>query len=257
MYQVFKNSFIALLAIILIGCSTTKTNSAEEQNKINTAQINVQLGIAYLEQHDTERAKKKLLLALDEAPNIPETWYSMGYFLETTGNKDEANNYYLKALKIAGERGDVQNNYGTFLCREGKNKEAIQHFLLAVKDPNYLDPADAYENAGLCAMKIPNPQLAKKYFNNALLQDPSRPVTLLKLAEINFQEEKYPAAQNMLTQFNAISAPTLASKHLSEMLAAKLSPHHADHAISPNKIIHKNKSITSFHGKMKLLVHKK
>jgi len=159
-----------------------------EDKKIATAKINTQLGMAYLERQEVQRAKQKLLIALDEAPTIPETWYSMAYFLESTGNNEEAGKYYLKAVELAPKRGDVQNNYGTYLCRKGEYKNSIQHFLLATKDPEYLDIGSAYENAGLCAMKSSNKKLATHYFTLALMQDPNRPVSTAQLAKLKSQE---------------------------------------------------------------------
>ncbi len=106
---------------------------------------------------------------------MPESWYSMAFFQEVTGNQELAKEYYSKAIALAPHRGDVQNNYGTFLCRSGDYQGAIQHFLSATQDPEYLENASAYENAGLCAQKIPNQALAVTYFNKALMQDPNRP----------------------------------------------------------------------------------
>ena len=39
--------------------------------------------------------------------------------------------------------------------------------------PDYLEPAIAYVNAGVCAKKIPNELLAKHYFQKAAENDPS------------------------------------------------------------------------------------
>lgn len=177
-----------VLVCLLSACASSMSNTAknEDQNqKIKTAKINAQLGIAYLERHNLQRSKQKLLLALEQAPSIPETWYSMAYFLEATGNKDDASIYYQKAIAVAPKRGDAQNNYGTFLCRNGDYRGAVEHFMVAVKDPTYLDPADAYENAGLCALKIPDKAMATKYFAQALQQDPARTVSERKLRELN------------------------------------------------------------------------
>lgn len=177
--------FVALFCLLSACASVNSTNSEEQARKVKTAKINAQLGIAYLERRNLQRAKQKLLLALEQGPTIPEPWYSMAYFLEATGNKDDASIYYQKAISVAPTRGDAQNNYGTFLCRNGDYRGSIEHFMLAVKDPTYLDPADAYENAGLCALKIPDKTMATKYFSQALQQDPSRMVSERKLRELN------------------------------------------------------------------------
>ena len=180
------------------------------------------MGIAYLEQNDVSRAKRKLLLALKQDPSIPEPWYSMAYFMETMGNTEQANNYYQKAIKVSRGRGDAENNYGTFLCRAGKYKEAVGHFILATKDPEYLTPADAYENAGLCASKIAGDTHAIDYFNRALTHDPERPVSWMGLAELNFKQGKYQAAEQDLKQFLNVSPPTQRSASLNAKLAGKV-----------------------------------
>ena len=146
--------------------------------------------MAYLEQKNVQRAKQKLLLALAQGPDIPEPWYSMAYFLEATGNPIEAQKYYLKAMQVAPNRGDAKNNYGTFLCRSGKYQESVKYFINAANSSNYLDPASAYENAGLCSMKGANYKQAHQYFKQALLKDPGRSLSQLKLAEVDKLIEK-------------------------------------------------------------------
>ncbi len=105
---------------LLAACKSTGTSPSEQQEladssidqaprtKADIAKINSQLGMAYLEQKNVQRSKQKLLLALEQGPDIPEPWYSMAYFLEATGNPIEAQKYYLKAMQIAPQRGDAK-----------------------------------------------------------------------------------------------------------------------------------------------------
>jgi type IV pilus assembly protein PilF len=205
----------------LAACQTAQS-SAEEEKKITAAKINDQLGIAYLERHDIQRAKQKFLLALDLAPNIPESWYSMGYFLESSGNREQAKKYYLKSVELAPERGDVLNNYGTFLCRSGDYQGAVSHFLKAAQDPKYLDVAAAYENAGLCSLKVPNNAQALAYFEKALAEDPGRSASLIELAELNYKLGNYKKAREHLNQYLKQATPTMRSYLLEQKIDAKL-----------------------------------
>lgn len=198
-----------LIMCVLTACNTIKSSpNNEPEKKARVAEINIQMGMAYLEQKNVQRAKQKFLTALDSAPSLPEAWYSMGYFLEVTGNKEEADFHYARAVSLAPQRGDTQNNYGTYLCRAGDYRGAIQHFKLAIQDPTYLDIAGAYENAGLCAMHIPDIKLAAQYFNQAISQDPHRPVSLINLAELNFKLGRYQAARENLDQYLLIAPST-------------------------------------------------
>jgi type IV pilus assembly protein PilF len=223
MLKWFRTSLLFLLFGVLCACrSTPPSTNGVEDKKTTAAKINVRLGLAYLDRDDISRAKQKFLLALELSPKIPEPWYAMGYFQEKTGNMEEAQNYYLKAVKLGRGRGDSLNNYGTFLCRQGNYKDSIDYFLKAVKDPKYLDSAAAYENAGLCARKIPDKMRAIVYFNKAVTEDPNRPLALINLAELHYQQGSYVLARNELRQYLQIAPPTHDSYILEQKIDAKL-----------------------------------
>jgi len=215
---------ISLIFVILISCyKWPDTPNEFEEKKIRASKINIRLGMIYLEKNDVRRAKHKFLLALDEAPNTPEPWYGMGYFLETTGNVEQAEKYYLKSVSLAPIRGDALNNYGTYLCRTGHYSHSIQYFIEAATDPHYLDPAAAYENAGFCALKIPDRKMAMQFFYRVLMEDPHRPRTLMTMAELNYEAKHYLLARRELKQFLQLSPPTPQSYILEKNIDAKLS----------------------------------
>lgn len=224
MLKIIRITTVMVLFFMLIGCSSMQSSADTQKNnkKISTALINTQLGLSYLQHQQVQVAKQKLLLALEQAPNIPETWYSMAYFLEVTGNKEKAQQYYLRSIALAPKKGEVQNNYGTFLCRSGDYKRSIEHFMLAIQDPQYLEISSAYENAGLCALKIPNKTLAMQYFNKAVMEDPNHPTSLIELASLNYQNGNYALAKEQLHQYSMIAPATKQSQILSAELAAKM-----------------------------------
>jgi type IV pilus assembly protein PilF len=190
MLNLLKMAALVCFTSLIVACASSGSQSEDEQTQVKTAKVNAQLGMAYLERRDIQRAKQKLLLALKQGPNVAEVVYSMAYFQEATGNTEKAQAFYLQAIKVDPTRGEAQNNYGTFLCRAGKYSESIQHFNLAAQDPNYLNPSSAYENAGLCAMKIPDKKQASQYFQRALNENPNLPVASRKLAELNNQSNR-------------------------------------------------------------------
>jgi type IV pilus assembly protein PilF len=108
----------------------------------------------------------------------------MGYFMEKTGEMDKAQIYYQKAMSLAPKSGAQLNNYGAFLCRRSQYTEAEGYFLKAVNDIEYEHTAGAYENAGLCALAIPNYEKAARYFSKALEQDPAREQSLYELVKL-------------------------------------------------------------------------
>lgn len=177
------------MCLIVLGCQHNEEdeNESTSNKKVDlskAASYNVQLGLGYLKQGDRSRAKKKLLTALDQEPHSAEVNAALAYYFEQSSEIDEARKYYLKALSLSSNGGAQLNNYGTFLCRQGEYEKAETYFLKAVKDMQYVHTAGAYENAGLCALAIPNNEKAKLYFSKALKQDPSRRGSLYELVKL-------------------------------------------------------------------------
>ena len=158
---------IIITSILFAGLTACSTMTPHATNNPKAAHYNVELGLGYLKQGNTIRAKEKLLWALKQDPRSPVVQDAMGYFLETTGELKQAAIYYHRAVQLAPRSGAAQNNYGTFLCRVGRYPESIQYFLAAAQDPSYLHTALAYENAAKCALKIPDKKLAQLYFAKA------------------------------------------------------------------------------------------
>lgn len=165
-----KRLFILFLSIFLFSCASDQT----EPYNPTAAEYNIQLGIGYFREGQVDRAREKFLRALQQAPNLPEVQLAMGYFLLELQQADQAKSYYEKALKLAPNSPSVQNNFGVYLCRVGKYQKAIGYFLEAAKNAQYLTPDAAYENAGLCALKIPDKKQACRYFAEALRYNPLR-----------------------------------------------------------------------------------
>lgn len=140
-----------IIAYILTACSTSRI-AIKNQQPI-AANYNVQLSIAYLEQGEVTQSKQKLLLAMQQAP-IASRFKCISFFWESTGEIERTESYYKQALKIASYSGAVLNNYGAFLCRNKQYMAAEKQFIYAMHDANYVNVEKAYENAGLCALKM-------------------------------------------------------------------------------------------------------
>ncbi len=175
--------------------------SVKKKHRSDAAGYNVQLGLGYLKQGNIPRSKRKLLLALEQAPNSPEANAAMAYFMEKTGDVDRAKTYYQKAMASAPGRGTQLNNYGAFLCRQGDYVQAEEYFLKAVNDFQYEHTAGAYENAGLCAMAIPDDTKAEHFFSKAVEQDPSSNQSLYELVKLEMKHNRLDEALAHLRKY--------------------------------------------------------
>lgn len=167
-------SAIFLIAIFtLASCWTTNHLFQDEKcmeiNSRAASDANIKLAIALLKSHHLKESKKKLLLAKELDARNPSVWSAFGYYYEGIGETEKAKKNYEYALLVAPHSGNAHNNYGTFLYGTGSFQKAITHFLLAIKEDDYLDAGSAYENAGFCALKLLKYQLANTFFKKAAL----------------------------------------------------------------------------------------
>jgi type IV pilus assembly protein PilF len=201
--------------------TVTQSNeiSTPKANQSKASAVNLQLAVGYLQQGDIDRAKQKLLLAQKQAPNSPDVFDTFGYFYATTGDKDKAMSYYQKALSLSPRNGKILNNYGVYLCKQRQYQKAIDYFSQAVKDPDYLTTGEAYENAGLCALEIPNNALAHDFFTKALENDPNLATSNLELAKMAFTQKNMASAMFYLKRYKVNAQPSSESLWLEIQLA--------------------------------------
>ncbi len=204
MYKIIHLLLVIASALLMVSCQSQKkeehSTDGGQTNIGKAAFFNMQLGLGYLKQGDRPRAKKKFLMALEQKPSSPEINAAFAYYLEQTNELERAKGYYLKAISLSANSGAQLNNYGAFLCRRGEYQQADSYFLKAIKDEQYVNTAAAYENAGLCALSIPNEKKAKEYFNDALSQDPSRVMALYELVKIESQQKNNDKALKLIQE---------------------------------------------------------
>jgi type IV pilus assembly protein PilF len=101
---------------------------------------------------------------------------------------DKAEDDFRRALNIAPNDPEVNNNYGWFLCQTGKERQSIAYFLNALKSPLYETPDRAYTNAGTCALKAGDMEGAQNYLLKALQLSRDGGVTArLELAKLFYR----------------------------------------------------------------------
>lgn len=179
------------------------TYNEESKADIRKAALaNVELGHGYLEQGQVVRAKKKLVHALKLIPNLPEGLTAMGYFWERVGDSKEAEKYYKKAIAVGkGGKGAVYGSYGNFLCRESRYQEADKAFDSALQDRDYLNTAEIYESAGLCAISANTLDKAEDYFMRAIRYDNKRARSWVELTTLVFNRGDTSKASEYLATF--------------------------------------------------------
>jgi len=207
MNKVTKMSVVAVISLWLVACtnagSTRPTVHATPDAK--AAEINVRLGLNYLQRGDYEIALAKLEKALQQNPNLPSAHNTIALLYQRLEEMDKAEYHFKQAVQRDPTYSAAQNNYGAFLCGQERYDEAEQHFLEAVKNPLYANKAQALENAGMCANRIPDQTLAEKYFLKALQINPNLSKSLLQMAQLRFLNIDYEDARSYIQRYQAVA----------------------------------------------------
>lgn len=223
---------LCVAALTVVGCTGKKPESKHEHHLQKeavvkpdlhkAAMLNIEMGQSYLAQGELGRAKKKFVHALELQPKLPEAHSAIGYFYETVGDLQEAEKHHNFAVTYGSGKGRFYNNYGTFLCRQQRFKEADRAFKNALKDKQYIKTAEVLENAGLCALQQPDEKKAHEYLVSAIKHDPKRALACLELASIELKRDNANASLHYLKMFKQTSQPTAKSLYIAVRAHEKL-----------------------------------
>ena len=136
---------------------------------------------------DLDGARKAAVGALKSNPDFAAAHTLRALVADADGEVEVAGDHYRRAIELSPHDGGTLNNYGTWLCANGREQESLQWFDRALADRGYRTPAAAMANAGACAVKAGQGGLAVKYLDAALAIDPQNPVALAAMAEHEFR----------------------------------------------------------------------
>ncbi|GAB4180834.1 MAG: PilW family type IVa pilus biogenesis/stability lipoprotein TapF [Wenzhouxiangellaceae bacterium] len=211
MTTVLRLILIISFAIALIACGGATPRDEDvgvSRGTNHGAQVNTQLGAAYLRRGQYEEALGKLNKALDYDPNYATAHTTLAILYEQIGEIDLAENHHRRATRLDPNNANAQNNFGAFLCKIGKYREAEKHFLAAAGNPFYQTPEEALANAGKCMLKIPDDDRAEQFFREALSRRPNFPDALYALAELNLRNQEHLRARAFLQRYEALQPET-------------------------------------------------
>jgi type IV pilus assembly protein PilF len=188
------------------------------------AKIHTELAAAYFQAGNMGVALEEIRVALESDPEYVQAYSVRGLIHAQLKENAKADADFQRALKIAPNNPDVNNNYGWYLCDVGKPRQSIQYFLNALKDPLYATPEVAYGNAGNCALKAGDLDGAQEYLLESLrLAKDRAPATRYQLANLfylrgNLDESKL----YLIDAIKAMDPPTPEALWLGVRLERKL-----------------------------------
>ncbi|MFT5657879.1 MAG: type IV pilus assembly protein PilF [Gammaproteobacteria bacterium] len=204
-----RSWFLVLILPVLTACVTVGGEPPTQNEK--ASKINVELGMGYLAQGNYEQSNQKLLKAIRQNPDSASAHWGYAYLQDILMEKEVAAKHYKKATELDPKDSRAANNYGNFLCRNGREKESEKYFINALKDPLYGTPEFAYTNAARCLLRINETAKAKQYLTRALAAKSDFGNALIEMAILEFDEGKHENAKLYIDRFHLTAKPTARS----------------------------------------------
>lgn len=197
---------LSAVVVLISACATTNSDQDLNESKgRKAAESNTSLGLEYMNRGQYEVALGKLKKAVREDPDYAPGHTVLAVLYERIGELELAGKHYKAAYEADPTDGDVNNNYGVYLCKTGKGPQALSHLEKALDDPFYSSPWVALTNAGSCALSNGNLDGADSYLRRALKIEPGFPDALMNMAKLNFERRNYLSARAFLQRYEAVA----------------------------------------------------
>jgi len=199
------------LVLMIASCSMMGDQKPEKRVKVanlkDAAEINVKLGVGYIQRQQYNPAREKLEKAIEQDPENIEALKTLAYLYSLLGLDDKAEIKYNEALDLNPDDSDLLNSYGTFLCTSGKLEEAQEKFKAAYSNPFYEALYLAQSNAGSCYIKQGEYKKAEELLRKSLRVQPTLPGSLLSMADVGIKTQRYLMARAYIQRYHKVQAP--------------------------------------------------
>ena len=219
-----KLILVVLLGLQLAACSSPggKGGNAQQENAIDTkasARIHTELAAVYYGQKQYAVALDEIKQALNMDGKYAPAYGVRGLVYMSLKEDRKAEEDFERSLDLDSTDSGTRNNYGWFLCQRGREKESMEQFMEAVRNPLYATPEKAFLNAGLCSKKFGKLKEAEAYLKKALSMQPKMTEALVGMAELSFLKADYVAAKTFFLRLSRNGAELSAADLL---LAARV-----------------------------------
>jgi len=222
-----KFFLVGFLMLLLSACVTTTDSAFTRKADENRAHDNyVQLGLAYIQRSDFEKARLNIERALEIQSDSSEAYAALGLLYQQEAEDELAEEYFKKSLDLDENNTRGRTFYAAFMYRSKRYEEALEQFQIASKNTHYSGRASIFVNIAQCALKLERNDLAIKAYEKVIVLDRAHPQALLGITQLLMQEEQYLKAQRYYNRIvNIIRSSSMTHSARSLSLGIELANH--------------------------------
>lgn len=212
-----RTTMLALCAVFLAACAGTGTQApsadsgpiiGEVGDPRQRARIHTELASLYYQRGSMGVALEELRTATTADANYAPAHSMFGLVYMELRENQLAEDSFERALKLAPNDGDINHNYGWFLCQTKREPDSIKYFLRAIGNPLYSVPWRSYSAAGTCSLRSNNMKDAEEFFQRALRLEPDEPTALLQMGQIRYRQDRMAEARRLVSRHSKLVAPS-------------------------------------------------
>ena len=191
----------------LKGSTTELKTASDETTDEKRASIRLQLAVGYYQEGNFNVALDEVKKALAVKSDYADAYSVRALIYTSMGEMALAEDNYQAAMRLQPRNPELSNNYGSFLCQNGRGALGMTYFEAALNDRMYQSPVKAMINAGSCAVKMKNYDLAERYLNDAQRCEPDFPPIHAGLARVYFERRNYTRAGYFINRLISQAKP--------------------------------------------------
>ncbi|MDQ2696316.1 MAG: type IV pilus biogenesis/stability protein PilW [Pseudomonadota bacterium] len=189
---------VVLAMTVLGGCAG---RPVQKNDVPEVAEINLKLGVGYMQSGHYAVALEKLQKALEYDEDMAIAHNAIAVLYEETGEDALAEQHFRRALELDSGLNVARMNFGRFLCARRRPAEGEALFRAVLDDQKAAETA--YIGAGVCARQGGDPVQAETYLRQALEINPESPGALFELAGLSYDQDKALQARAFLQRYHA------------------------------------------------------
>jgi type IV pilus assembly protein PilF len=225
--------FPLIFPTLLAGCASPTKDPTHDSGAIigevgdarNRARLHTELASLYYSSGNFGVALDELRIAQTADAGYAPIHGMFGLVYMQLKENGRAEESFERALRLSPNDGDINHNYGWFLCQTGREPASIKYFLHAIRNPLYATPWRSYSAAGVCTMRTDaksRDKDAEAFFERALRLEPDDPAALLYLGQIRYRQGNVGEARKLVARHNKLVNPSSESLWLALRIERKL-----------------------------------
>lgn len=206
-----RRAATVVLALCLAGCiwaggPLSCLGPSPKDQALKDAELYYRLGDGAFRDRNIPAAIKDLLKAVQANPDHANAHHLLGFIYMGRQEYDQALTHFKRAVELAPELLEAQNNLGTCYLALCRWQEAEVIFAKLVVDPLYQTPYIAYNNLGMALLHQGRREEAVIRFQRAIFLDPTFCVAFNNLGMTLLDLGQLDDAQRALIQANSADA---------------------------------------------------